>query len=81
MSICNCKFGYCTGYLPEGLKVIRCCKTTNITNEKCGECEHYEKRVETVPNVDPCCDGENKTIPENPGTLPLTASTAKRNKK
>jgi len=70
MSICNCKFGYCTGYLPEGLKAIRCCKTTNVTNAKCGECEHYEKREETAPVADPCC-GENKTLSLNPGTLPL----------
>ena len=59
---CDCKHGYCTGYLPENLFVLQCTKTTDITSKQC-PCKQYEQRPPDSPTPDTpgCCDGENKT--------------------
>jgi len=64
--ICDCKYGYCTGYLPKGLKVIRCVKKTNVTNEECPACEFYEVREpEKIKRSGKGCCGEGREESSN----------------
>jgi hypothetical protein len=75
---CDCEHGTCVGYLPKGLKALRCGKTRNVSNEKCGDgCKDYQKRKEPdrMPHVE-CCDDANNNSVADPVDSPQQDSGA-----